>query len=53
MRKALSYMLIGAAAYGIINMMVCNNSSICRLEKKMKRLKRNGMEACNKVKAMF
>lgn len=50
MKKAIAYMMIGAATYGVISMMVCKKNSI---EKKLKKLKKNGMDAYNKVKTIL
>ena len=50
MKKALSYMLIGALAYGAVDMWINNGTLIM---KHMRRMKKSGMEACNKIKAMF
>lgn len=50
MKKALSYMIIGAVTYGAIDMWLCNRNEI---NKQFKKMKKNGMEAYNKVKAIF
>ena len=50
MKKALSFMLIGACTYGIFTALTNNSSLVC---KHLKRMKKCGMEACNKIKAMF
>lgn len=50
MKKAIAYMMIGAATYGVISMMVYKKNSI---EKKLKKLKKNGMDAYNKVKTIL
>lgn len=50
MKKAIAYMMIGAATYGVISIMVCKKNSI---EKKLKKLKKNGMDAYNKVKTIL
>ncbi len=50
MKKAIAYMMIGAATYGVVSMMICNKNSV---ERKLKKLKKSGMDAYNKVKAIF
>lgn len=50
MKKAIIYMALGACAYGLANKMMCSDSSF---EKEMKKMKKTGMEALNKVKAIF
>lgn len=49
-KKALSYMIIGALAYGVVDMYVNKKSTI---DKHFKKIKKDGMEAINKVKAIF
>jgi len=44
------YMALGACAYGLANKMMCSNSTF---EKEMKKMKKTGMDALNKVKAIF
>lgn len=50
MKKAICYMISGAVIYGTISMLICKKSSV---EKKLKKLKKDGLEAYNKVKAIF
>ena len=50
MKKAFTYMLIGALTYGAVDMWMSHSDLIA---KHIKRMKRSGMDACNKIKAMF
>lgn len=50
MKKAICYMMIGAAMYGTISMMISKKSCV---ERKLKKLKKDSMDAINKVKAIF
>lgn len=50
MKKAWSYMSIGALGATAIMMYMNNKSSV---DKSMRKMKKNGKDAYNKVKAMF
>ena len=50
MKKAVSYMMIGALGVTAYRMYMDNK---CIIKSKMKKLKKAGIYACNKVKAIF
>ena len=50
MKKAISYMMIGALGVAAYYMYMDNK---CLINSKMRKLKRVSMDACDKVKAMM
>ncbi len=50
MKKALSYMLVGACMYGAVDLWMTKGPQIMR---HMKKMKKSGLEACEKIKAIF